>query len=289
MKPICSALLDAVQMPSEIGAAWIQAGSTLVAAALAVLGIGWQIRAQAGLSRQAIIDGESRKIKAAMYDDGLRLARQVSNSSIELSTKLRVASVSLGHELQAGGPHPAIPTPNRTLQQLSDLHAQISSDCLALVFLIEERRFVDPEIIIFRDYLVSKLYDLSSVFTQEFPSHLMYVVPTPMGEVVHRAPFSRQLWAEAIASVERALQTLSDIETVVEDFNVEMQNLLLSDVFGHKVAHRAPIDPKCQVVSIENAAAVRAALDESAWAKTCREAEEQERERQRQISALARK
>lgn len=268
-------------MPTDIGAAWIQAGGTLLAAAVAVIGIGWQIRAQAALSRQAIIDGESRKIKAEMYADGLRLARQVSNSSIELSTKLNITSVSLGHELQAGGPQPAIPTPTRNFQQLLDLQSQVSSDCLALVFLIEERQVVNPEIIIFRDYLLSKLYDLSSVFTDEFPHHFMYVVPTLAGDVVHRAPFAPELWAETIASVERALQALSDIEMALEDFNVEMQNLLLSDVFGHNVEHRVPIDPKCQVVSIENAEAIRAALARSPWGRTRQRAEEQARERQR--------
>lgn len=250
-------------MPAEIGAAWIQVGGTLIAAVVAVVGIGWQIKAQATLSRQAILEGESRKIKAAMYDEGLRLARQVSNSSIELSTTLRIAWVSLGHEVRAGGPRPAIPLPNRTFQELSDLQAQVSSDCLALAFLIEERRVVDPKIIIFRDYLVSKLYDLSNVFTDEFPHHLMYMVPTPAGDVIHRAPFAPEQWLETIASIERALDALSDIEMVVEDFNVEMQNLLLSDVFGHKVEHRVPIDPKRQVVSIANAAVIQAALSES--------------------------
>lgn len=271
-------------MPSEIGSAWIQAGGTLIAAVVAVVGIGWQIKAQAELSRLAIVEGESRKIKASMYDEGLRLARRVCDSSIGLSSQLRVASVNLRAELAAGGPNSAIPTPPLTFMDLAGLHTSVSNDCLTLVALIEERRIIDPKIVIFRDFLLAQMYDLSNVFTLEFPGHLMLVVPTPVGDVVHREAFTVERWEETIESVDRSLKALSDIVMVMEDFNVEMQNLLLSDIFGHQVEHRVPIDPKCLVVSIRNIPAVEAALAQTAWGKMCNYAEEQERERQRRLA-----
>ncbi|MCW1384378.1 hypothetical protein OLX02_16270 [Novosphingobium sp. KCTC 2891] len=55
---------------------------------------------------------------------------------------------------------------------------------------------------------------------------------------------------------------------VMEDFSVEMQNLLGKDLFpGKQVTHRIPKDPKYRVIKLDDHAEILEELKATKWGK----------------------
>ena len=52
---------------------------------------------------------------------------------------------------------------------------------------------------------------------------------------------------------ESFIAALDDAVMYTEDFLVELQNHLLGDLFGKKVAHRKPLDPAKKVITFQQA------------------------------------
>ncbi len=83
--------------------------------------------------------------------------------------------------------------------------------------------------------------------------------------------------------MEDALDTLS---MYVTDFQVEMQNLLLADLFGHKADHRKPIDPRKFVVRLDQRDALMQRFqDDTDWGRL--EQASNENVRRRLAAAIA--
>lgn len=70
------------------------------------------------------------------------------------------------------------------------------------------------------------------------------------------------------------------MQCYAEDFLVELQNILLGDLFGHAVSHRAPIDPNSKVVSLANCDELEAWFNNSTpWGKHCAKVQAETRQR----------
>ena len=53
------------------------------------------------------------------------------------------------------------------------------------------------------------------------------------------------------ALAEKLLNALTTLSAYTSDFRTEMQNILVSEVFGHRAPIRVPIDSRCIVVSLD--------------------------------------
>lgn len=70
------------------------------------------------------------------------------------------------------------------------------------------------------------------------------------------------------------------MQCYAEDFLVELQNILLGDLFGNAVSHRAPIDPNSKVVSLANFNELNLWFNNSTpWGRHCAALEEETRQR----------
>lgn len=116
------------------------------------------------------------------------------------------------------------------------------------------------------------MHDGDSVFYRDFPTVVMQSLPTdkPEGGIFPYAPPTLGA-AEAVKTFcKSVLNVISDGQCVAADFQVEMQNLLASELFGHRVEHRIPLDPKHQVFRIETAEEQRLWLSsETDWGREC--------------------
>ena len=119
------------------------------------------------------------------------------------------------------------------------------------------------------------------MFAEFFPIVLPVLpIERPDGQLFPYSPPSLEA-AQAVASlVERFDASLGDAGMYAEDFLVEMQNRLVGDLFGHTVAHRAPLDPSKKVISLDHFEELEAWFNMSTeWGRECARIEEQTRQR----------
>ena len=99
------------------------------------------------------------------------------------------------------------------------------------------------------------LHDTSKLMHSDFVTNVMTSIPAqlPDGSIfpytpptVHHAAVIKNLCESFIAALDSAVM-------YTEDFLVELQNLLLGDLFGKKVAHRKPLDPAKKVITFQQA------------------------------------
>lgn len=261
-------------VPIEIQSALIQGGGTMLAAVLAIGGLIIQLRSQAKQSRQTILETEARKLKMHMYEQGLSVAREVVNKALDFSTTVLRLSTDLQSEaLGIRGGYPAPPT-NIEFRQLLVEHGAFSEAGIQFAYLIENHRVIDPRITIFRDALSAILHDTRELVNGAFIPHVMRVLPRTVtdGRIL-REEVSLDRLDRAAAILKEMHSRLHGVTTLMEDFNVEIQNLLLGDIFNRRVEHRKPIDPASLVVTVEKHAEITVALADTPWGHMCRDEE----------------
>ena len=143
----------------EIRAALIGALATLIAAVAGFGAVIWQMRSQGKLARDAIIETEKRKFKADMYQRAEVVCRDVADKAIELATNLRTMAmyVEVGSRAEAAGLES--PTPPTRLENIMAHYTNFSDSVLKFIFLIENRRFMDQRILVFRSAMSAILHE----------------------------------------------------------------------------------------------------------------------------------
>ena len=129
---------------STITASYIS-GLFTVAAAMIVFGpVAFQLWKQGKLNRDALIEAEKTRFKSELYSEGVRAARRLSNAASQFNGYLRAAQfqVEIAHLANEEGHPPQVPS-NR-FPDVIQLQRECSDSLLELLFLIEERRIIDP-------------------------------------------------------------------------------------------------------------------------------------------------
>lgn len=74
---------------------------------------------------------------------------------------------------------------------------------------------------------------------------------------------------------ERLVEALSIYRLCISDFQTEMQNLLLGDLFkGHRAEVRKPLDEKYRAITLDDHVALQKFFDDTDWGKLMKAAEE---------------
>ncbi|PXA84556.1 hypothetical protein DMC47_39960 [Nostoc sp. 3335mG] len=238
----------------EIQSAMIGAGATIltVLGGLCLLII--QLRSQASQTREAIQEGERRKLKAEMFAEGAAAARSLVDQAIELQTAIRSMTDELLLASAAGAANLGFPTPKARFLSLLRKHEEFSDAALRFIFLVENRRFIDTRIIVFRSAISDVLDSLRNAIFREFSQHIMPLLPVDAvdGSTFPYTPPKQDSVRQAISVAKPAIQALDDAIAYGQDFTVELQNRLLGDLFGSAVEHRVPLDPASKVISLDH-------------------------------------
>ena len=240
---------------SETKAALIGAISTVGVGIIGFGGLILQMRSQSKQSRDSIAENERRRLKAAMYENAVIVCRELADTSIELANALRMMMLQIEVAAQAHPIGMPYDLPAARFPTLSEKYTQFSDAVLKFVFLVENRRVIDPHILIFRTAMSTVLHDTRKLMHSEFVANVMTSIPVqlPDGSIFPYEPPTIQHAAVVKALCESFIAALNDAVMYTEDFLVELQNLLLADLFGNKVAHRKPLDPAKRVMTIQDA------------------------------------
>lgn len=258
---------------TETKAALIGAASTFLTAIIGFGALFYQIRSQGKQSRESVVENERRRLKAAMYEDAVSICRELADSSIDLSTKLRTMMMEI--ELAAHA-RLEIQLPVARFPMLVELYGSFLEATLRFIFLVENRRFIDPRILVFRTAMSTVLHDTRELMFSKFVEHVMPILPVqgPDGTLLPYNSPSIQSAATVRVLSEAFIDLLDDATAYAGDFLVEMQNALLGDLFGRKVSHRVPLDPQKRVVTLENAAELEKWFEvNTEWGRTVKRVE----------------
>lgn len=240
---------------AETKAALIGAVATLGVGIVGFGGLILQMRSQGKQSRDSIAENERRRLKAAMYEDAVMVCREVAGTSIALANALRMMLLQVEYASQAHQAGQPFDLPSARYPAFLEQYAQTSDAILKFIFLVEDRRIVDPRILIFRTAMSVVLHDTSKLMHSEYVTNVLASIPAqrPDGSIFPYTPPSVQHVAVVKQISERFIAALDDSVMYTEDFLVELQNVLLGDLFGKKVAHRKPLDPAKKVITLNQA------------------------------------
>lgn len=235
--------------------ALIGAASTFLVAVFGFGGLFLQMRSQGRQSRDAVAENERRRLKAAMYEDAVLTCRELANSAIELSTKIRIMMMELDVAAHSAAANQPFNIPAARFPSLTSLYGDFSNAVFKFIFLVENRRIIDPRILVFRTAMSSVLHDTSELMYSKFMGHVMPILPVqaPDGTLFPYPAPSAESAATVMILSKAFIDSLDDAVAYTEDFLVELQNSLLGDLFGKSVNHRVPLDPKKKVITLGNA------------------------------------
>lgn len=242
-------------LSTEIQAALIGGGSTVGAALFGVLAVIAQIRSQGRQSRAAIAEAERRKINAALYEDAVSICRGLADASIEFGTKLRSMSMDIEIAAKAASVGMDYNLPTARFPMLMSLYGEFTDAALRFIFLIENRRIVDPRILIFRTAMNTVLHESRKLMYSDFVLHVMPTLPTdnPNGGIFPYTPTTIDGAKVVRTYSDRLIGALDDATAYTEDFLTEMQNVLLGDLYGHRLQPRQPLDPALRAITLDRA------------------------------------
>ena len=269
-------------MEVPIIAAIITGGATLITALLAAGMIVFQLGRQ---SRNALAQSahtERVKLKLQIYEDILGTCSAQSEAELALSSpirQLRWACLPCWREPAKFGGY--VPVAQTTVQELMRLQSAASEEAIKIVILTEQWRIVEPRLDVFQLAMNVALHDVRvrwDAFWQAAAPVLPPVNVNPQTGIW--TPPDDAALAQLQEQCDLVLDALGTMSMYVSDFQVEMQNLLLADLFGHKVEHRKPIDPRKFVVRLdERDSLVRRFKRDSAWGRLEQETNERVRNR----------
>ena len=109
--------------------------------------------------------------------------------------------------------------------------------------------------LVFRTAISTCLHDTRELMFTNIPMSVAPLLPVeaPDGGLYPYAAPSNVTADSAKALLEQFCNILTDVTSYTEDFLVELQNNLLGDLFGNKIAHREPLDPQSKVVTLAQA------------------------------------
>ncbi len=264
----------------ETKAALIGALSSICVAAIGIIGLISQLRKQGDQNRENVAEVERRRIKAQMYGEAERICAEFSYISGEFTAKM----ISSGQEIlmtaRAYASEASYPEPSARLMTLTELRTNLESAVINVIFLVENRRFIEPNIVVFRSALSSAMHDLQRNFVETYFDLALksMPMPNPDGGMFEYVPptidEAELLWNRTLEIVEYN----HELSSYVEDFMIELQNFLVGDLFGKIVPYRQPINPDFKVIRIGDAENLeRHFLNETNWGHKMKQNEEHAR------------
>lgn len=254
----------------HVQTALIGAGATGTAALFGALLVVWQIGRQARNAIAANSASEAMKLKKEVYSELMRACEAALDVRRELLSYVQEFQRNLSERQIAENIGATFDPPRARPRELSKKYFKASEKMSDLIGLQERWEIIDPRSSIFRLAFAYVYHHLTKAWGGYFDLALKHMPydPLPDGRVFPwSVPKEKDLVLVRAATSELE-QWLSLQECYILDFQVEMQNALLGDLFkGNKVPNREPIDPKYRVISLKNHEALKQYFEGTGWGK----------------------
>lgn len=253
----------------DILASLIGALATIAAGTLGVLVVVWQIGEQARIAISQNRDNEAVKLKLRVYEEVAEICKRASDAEIMLASFIRgfANNVRMIQTWQAQG----VPwsTPRERFAKFQELSSDFANALNDAIFVTERWQVIDPRFDLFRYALNAAMHDVREL---EKPYVPFIVQAMPM-ETPPDIAGQTKLFPWRIPDVERLsalTESLSDAlgtcGAYIGDMQVEMQNQLIGDLFGHRVSPREPLDPRLIAIRLDRYEALKTYFEtKSAW------------------------
>ena len=159
-------------------------------------------------------------------------------------------------------------------QELNAKSYDLQMAIVGLISVVERYEIIEPRLKIFQLAFNVTSHDVRTTFAP-LMSKLSNVLPNEAG--VSHIPFrmpNQRVEAEIRQQIDLLRDALGDVSSYTMDLRVEIQNLLLSDLFDRKLNRRKPLDPRFKVISTEQQDYLKLEtyfMNETAWGREYQE------------------
>lgn len=259
---VCILLLPlgvgAADSPSaDQGPWWLEHAVTFVGIVIAALMIVYQLGRQHANETKRQAENFKGQLRLQIYqefDAKLSLASDTAGAAGMYAMTSHTHSVIFGKQV-AQGISPS-PIPDRALHFL-DRQSAAAGAAIEVIFLVEKYYIVHPDLDIFRTALSAALHDVGLAFHRLFNFMLtnfpVDAVNKSGGEVQNVKVLSETEVQELHLLASAYQNATMDLDCYLMDMRVELQTLLLSNLFPNTVPRRHPADPSRKVISLDPA------------------------------------
>ena len=243
----------------EIQAAIIGAVALVVTFTFAQLVVIIQLGHQSRTALRQSRENEAAKLKLELYRSIVVSRDKAMRSGVTLNAYIQnlVQQISMAKSMQKLRLVHLVP--DARASQLLNLSREATDSALEMISVVERWEIIDPRMRVFQDAINAALHDLRIAFSSKYIPASLTVMPmihlsegTDLPWVIPNDSQVKDLEA-ATAQVSEALNTLG---AYVDDFQREMQNLLIGPLFDNKIAPRQPLDPSYRAVTLKNSKAL---------------------------------
>lgn len=263
-----------------IQSAIIDSAATVLVSLVGIGTVVWQIRSQFSQNRESIKETEKRRFKTEFFEKSIVVSEEFVEASVNFQSYLLTTKQSVEIATAMAKLEQPFPIPSQRVPELMRLHAAYSETALNMVRLIESRLVLDPRLAVFKNAILSLTYNVTEKFQKSYLSTAMRSLPIDRpqaGIFEYKPPTDNKT---LITLTQDLIENLFDSTSYSADFDVEMQNLLLSDLFGRTTPHRIPLDKSHRVIRLENFEELNAYfLTDTDWGRMCNEVDKNVKER----------
>ncbi len=244
-----------------------------VSAAMLLFQSYWQNRSNLTLQKENIREDIKRKFHAEIEEAISKASAASSKMTTTLLDVYWIQYPSIKKSLEDG-----FPLGFRTkIEDVMNCRKINSNAAIDVILMIEKYEIINPKINIFKTAINVALDGMWEHY-EKLQSELITFLPSTASEekkIFHPLP-SLEKMHDFKKTIDLFLEANSHLSNWLGDFRIEVQNLLLGDLFKNKVPYRNPIDKKWMVVTTEKGN-VKKLNDyfenETAWGKRKKEAE----------------
>jgi hypothetical protein len=246
----------------------------ILAAGVSAYVVVWQIGKQARAAIEQNRDNERLTLKVKIYEEIVRVCTQASDAHIEFASYVRLfrSGAQIAKSLRENG-QAFIPPPARW-PELARLMSAATSKTIEFVLFVERWGIIDRRLDVFKLAFNAALYDVNQTWNVYSPL-AMRTMPAQNPQTGQLMPWDIPPpdALDALGEIgERLCNAVGELTAYTSDFQVEMQNLLLQELFGQGVANRQPLDPRLKVVTLDKAdELVRYFNEQTAWGASVRD------------------
>jgi hypothetical protein len=256
---------------AEVRTALISGVATVTAASIAATMVVWQIGKQAQNAIRQSSHSERIKLKLQLYNEISEVVRLAGRRELDFSSYISKFAIEAMYYQAAVDAGLKGRVPSARAPVMMEVKNNFRIQAAELLHVIEEWEIIDPRLNIFKTAFNVAVHDVEQSF-QSYLSAVMHVYPVEFpdghpnkGELAPWQPPSPGRLQDIKALGEHVWDKLLTFGSYLFDFRVEIQNLLMQDLFDNRATPRVPIDPKYVVVTLENAAELERVFAQSPW------------------------